>query len=89
MLARIGVKVDLLAQTKAKFFAKGQRPKFDTDFCLICWTPATYGNARQGNRIWNLLDRLTESAPATCCPIVGKFEFRGAMNRQDTKTPRL
>ncbi|HXT80231.1 MAG TPA: ABC transporter substrate-binding protein [Acetobacteraceae bacterium] len=42
MLARIGVKVDLTAQTKAKFFAKIQGPKFDTDFYLLGWTPATY-----------------------------------------------
>ena len=42
MLARIGVKVDLLAQTKAKFFAKTNGPKYDTDFFLIGWTPATY-----------------------------------------------
>ena len=42
MLARIGVKVDLNAQTKAKFFAKIQGPKFDTDFYLLGWTPATY-----------------------------------------------
>ena len=31
MLARINVKIDLQAQTKAKFFAKIQGPKFDTD----------------------------------------------------------
>jgi len=42
MLARIGVKVDLNAQTKAKFFAKIQGPKFDTDFYMLGWTPATY-----------------------------------------------
>jgi peptide/nickel transport system substrate-binding protein len=42
MLARIGVKVDLLAQTKAKFFAKVLAPKYDTDFYLLGWTPATY-----------------------------------------------
>jgi peptide/nickel transport system substrate-binding protein len=42
MLARVGVKVDLTAQTKAKFFAKVQGPKYDTDFFLIGWTPATY-----------------------------------------------
>jgi len=42
MLARINVKIDLQAQTKAKFFAKIQGPKFDTDFYLIGWTPATY-----------------------------------------------
>ena len=42
MLARIGVKIDLLAQTKSKFFAKIQGPKYDTSFFLIGWTPATY-----------------------------------------------
>ena len=42
MLARIGVKVDLLAQTKAKYFAKVLAPKYDTDFYLLGWTPATY-----------------------------------------------
>ncbi|SPE31259.1 Extracellular solute-binding protein [Burkholderiales bacterium] len=42
MLARIGVKVDLLAQTKAKYFAKILAPKYDTDFYMLGWTPATY-----------------------------------------------
>jgi peptide/nickel transport system substrate-binding protein len=42
MLARIGMKVDLLAQTKAKYFAKILAPKYDTDFYLLGWTPATY-----------------------------------------------
>ena len=42
MLARIGVKVDLIAQTKAKYFAKINPPKYDTDFYLLGWTPATY-----------------------------------------------
>lgn len=42
MLARIGIKVNLNAQTKAKFFAKILAPKYDTDFYLLGWTPATY-----------------------------------------------
>jgi peptide/nickel transport system substrate-binding protein len=42
MLARINVKVDLDAETKTKFFAKIEQPKFDTDFYLLGWTPATY-----------------------------------------------
>jgi peptide/nickel transport system substrate-binding protein len=42
MLARIGVKVDLNAQTKAKFFNKVNGPNYDTDFYLLGWTPATY-----------------------------------------------
>jgi peptide/nickel transport system substrate-binding protein len=42
MLARINVKIDLIAQTKAKYFAKILAPKYDTDFFLLGWTPATY-----------------------------------------------
>lgn len=42
MLARTGIKVDLLAQTKGKYFTKINAPNFDTDFYLLGWTPATY-----------------------------------------------
>ena len=42
MLGRIGVKVNLDAQTKAKYFAKILPPKYDTDFYLLGWTPSTY-----------------------------------------------
>jgi peptide/nickel transport system substrate-binding protein len=41
MLARIGVKVALSAQPKAQFFAKILSPKFDSDFFMLGWTPAT------------------------------------------------
>ncbi len=42
MLARVGIKVDLIAQTKTKFFSKINAPNYDTDFFLLGWTPATY-----------------------------------------------
>jgi peptide/nickel transport system substrate-binding protein len=42
MLARVGVKVDLIAQTKSKYFTKIGEPNYDTDFYLLGWTPATY-----------------------------------------------
>ena len=42
MLARIGIKIDLNAQTKSKFFTKINEPNFDTDFYMLGWTPATY-----------------------------------------------
>ena len=42
MLGRIGVKVNLTAQTKAKFFAKINTPRYDTDFYMLGWTPSTY-----------------------------------------------
>jgi peptide/nickel transport system substrate-binding protein len=42
MLARIGMKVNLNAQTRARFFAKVNAPGFSTSFYLLGWTPATY-----------------------------------------------
>ncbi len=42
MLARIGIRVDLNAQTKSKFFNKILEPNYDTDFYMLGWTPVTY-----------------------------------------------
>jgi peptide/nickel transport system substrate-binding protein len=42
MLARIGMKIDLNAQTKSKHFGEINTPKFNTSFYLLGWTPATY-----------------------------------------------
>jgi peptide/nickel transport system substrate-binding protein len=43
MLARIGVKVNLLAQPKAQYFAKVLKPGgFQTSFYLLGWTPSTF-----------------------------------------------
>jgi peptide/nickel transport system substrate-binding protein len=42
MLARVGIKVDLNAQTKSKYFNKILGPNYDTDFYMLGWTPATY-----------------------------------------------
>jgi peptide/nickel transport system substrate-binding protein len=43
MLARIGVKVDLLAQTKSKYFGKVlAQNDYDTSFFLLGWTPSTF-----------------------------------------------
>jgi peptide/nickel transport system substrate-binding protein len=43
MLARIGVKVTLLAQPKAQYFAKVLKPGgYQTSFFLLGWTPGTF-----------------------------------------------
>src|SRR5712672_2306621 len=39
MLARIGVKANLLAQTKAKYFTKINAPGYQTSFYMLGWTP--------------------------------------------------
>jgi peptide/nickel transport system substrate-binding protein len=42
MLAKIGVKVNALIQTRAKYFAKILGPGYNTSFFMLGWTPATY-----------------------------------------------
>ena len=43
MLARIGVKVNLMAQPKAQYFAKVLKPGgYETSFYLLGWTPGSF-----------------------------------------------
>ena len=42
MLARIGIKVTLNAQTRLQFFAQVNSPGFHTSFYMLGWTPNTY-----------------------------------------------
>jgi peptide/nickel transport system substrate-binding protein len=51
MLARIGVRVTLAAQTRARYFAEINPPRYNTSFYLLGWTPAT-GDAH--NALFNL-----------------------------------
>ena len=52
MLARVGVKVNLNAQPKAKYFARIlPSGGFDTSFYLLGWTPGSFDS-------WNVLDTL-------------------------------
>jgi peptide/nickel transport system substrate-binding protein len=59
MLARIGIRVNLAAQTRARYFAEILGPRYNTSFYMLGWTPNTYDahNAffnlmasREGNR---------------------------------------
>jgi peptide/nickel transport system substrate-binding protein len=51
MLAKVGIKVNLLAQPKAIYFAKVLGPKYDTDFYLLGWTPGSLDS-------WNVLHNI-------------------------------
>jgi peptide/nickel transport system substrate-binding protein len=42
MLAKIGIKVDVFARTKVKYFADVTYPNYKLSFSLNGWTPATY-----------------------------------------------
>lgn len=51
MLARVGIRVTLNAQTRARYFAEILGPRYDTSFYLLGWTPST-GDAH--NSFYNL-----------------------------------
>src|SRR5207248_9856756 len=52
MLSRIGVKINLLAQPKAKYFAKILvSGGYDTSFFLLGWTPGSFDS-------WNVLANM-------------------------------
>jgi peptide/nickel transport system substrate-binding protein len=51
MLAKVGVKVSLLAQPKAKYFPKILAPNLDVSFYLLGWTPGSFDS-------WNVLHNL-------------------------------
>ena len=42
MMAKAGVKVNVYARTKVKFFADTGYPNYNTSFYLLGWTPSTY-----------------------------------------------
>ncbi|MBS0560598.1 MAG: ABC transporter substrate-binding protein [Proteobacteria bacterium] len=69
MLAKIGVKVDLTAQTKTRFFNKIAAPAYDTDFYLLGWTPNTYD---AHNVLYNLI--VSRKLPA------GEVNYGGYSN---------
>ena len=72
MLARIGVKVNLLAQPKAKYFEKaGPTKKYNSSFNLLGWTPGSFDS-------WNVISNI-----AGCRDADGKggtFNYGGYCN---------
>ena len=72
MLAKVGVKVDLLAQPKSKYFAKVlAQNDFDTSFYLLGWTP---GSIDSHNVLQNLLACRSKETKA------GQFNLGGYCN---------
>ncbi|SDF31384.1 MULTISPECIES: ABC transporter substrate-binding protein [Thalassobaculum] len=70
MLARANVKVNLLAQPKAQYFAKILAPKRDTSFYLLGWTPGSFDS---WNVMYNIIATPDESGR-------GKFNIGGYSN---------
>jgi peptide/nickel transport system substrate-binding protein len=76
MLARIGIKVDLLAQPKAQYFAKVLKPGgFQTSFFMLGWTPAT-------NDSHNVLHDILGCRDDEKDPTRGEANLGGYCNKQ-------
>ena len=75
MLAKIGIKVNLLAQPKAIYFAKVLGPKYDTDFYMLGWTPGSFDS-------WNVLHNLISCRDESGA---GKFNLGGYCNQRVTE----
>ncbi len=74
MLAKVGVKVDVLAQPKSKYFAKVlAQNNYDTSFYLLGWTPGTFD---AHNPIFNLMMCRNKETGA------GLFNLGGYCNKR-------
>jgi peptide/nickel transport system substrate-binding protein len=84
MLARIGVKVELLAQPKAQFFAKVLKPGgFKTSFYLLGWTPATFDSQNVLHDIMGCRDDAKD-------PTRGEANLGGYCNKElDALTDKI
>jgi peptide/nickel transport system substrate-binding protein len=81
MLARIGIDVDLLAQTRSLYFAKVlAQAGYDTSFYLLGWTPGSFDS-------WNALYNLVHTRTAGGA---GGFNLGGYSNSEiDALTSRI
>ncbi len=80
MLAKVGVKVNLVAEPKALFFKKILGPNYDTSFYLLGWTPGSFDS-------WNVLYNLLNCRDDTGR---GKFNVGGYCNKDvDALTDKI
>jgi len=79
MLAKVGIKINLLAQPKAKYFAKILAPKRDTSFYMLGWTPGSFDS-------YNPLNFLHACPKDTG---EGKFNLGGYCNPEVDKLSAL
>jgi peptide/nickel transport system substrate-binding protein len=81
MLARVGIEVDLLAQTRSLYFAKVlAQSGYDTSLYMLGWTPGSFDS-------WNTLYNLVHSRTADGA---GTFNLGGYSNPEiDRLTSRI
>jgi peptide/nickel transport system substrate-binding protein len=72
MLAKVGIKINLLAQPKAQYFKKVLAPRLETSFYLLGWTPGSFDS---WNVLYNMFRCYDESKGE------GKFNLGGYCNK--------
>ncbi len=84
MLARIGIKINLLAQPKAQYFAKVLKPGgYQTSFYLLGWTPASLDSH-------NVLHDIMGCRDDAADPTRGEANLGGYCNKQlDALTDKI
>jgi peptide/nickel transport system substrate-binding protein len=80
MLARVGVKVNLNAQTRSKYFAKILGPGYNTSFYLLGWTPTTYD---AHNTLFNIIASRSKETGT------GLFNVGGYSNKRVDELTRM
>jgi peptide/nickel transport system substrate-binding protein len=75
MLAKVNIKVNLLAQPKAIYFGKILAPKLDTSFYLLGWTPGSFDSYN----VLNFIHHCPEESGK------GKFNLGGYCNPEVDK----
>ncbi|MBO0347259.1 ABC transporter substrate-binding protein [Roseibium sp. CAU 1637] len=94
MLARIGVKIDLNAQPKAKYFAKVLASGgYDTSFYLLGWTPSSFDSWNIFSNIEGCRDEQGNGAPFNlggyCNPKVDELSKQILKENDQTKRDDL
>ena len=89
MLARVGVKINLLAQTKSKYFGKILASGgYDTSFYLLGWTPATLESYNVFQNLMMCRDEKGNGSPTNlggyCNPKMDALA-KQALNEPDPK----
>ena len=87
MLARVGVKIDLLAEPKSKYFARlAAAGGFDTSFYLQGWTPSTLESSNTFAYVFHCRDEKGNGAAANlggyCNPKLDEL-LLAALREQD------
>jgi peptide/nickel transport system substrate-binding protein len=80
MLAKVGIKVDLFAQPKSKYFKKVL--SFDTTFYLLGWQPSTYDSLSPLFSVMSTPERYVEGQE-------GVLKGQGAYNPAGYSNPRI